>query len=157
MKHPSRRARFATMALTLSLLAALGTACTGDDDYIEALPVDASTDASVGDATLGDATPNDAGPPFDVDACVSCATDRCGPAILECYADATCTALLQCAVTSGCLRDDPSSCIPVCVADAGLEPGELVQQLVLITGLIDSCSGCLSDCGLGDASLPLPF
>lgn len=104
-------------------------------DAADASEVDAATD---GGLTL----------PPGVEECVSCALDECGPKLAACYADDVCRGLLSCAATSGCLIEDPASCVPSCIAAADLDIFETLQQALIVSQLVTSCSGCLTDCDL---------
>lgn len=110
--------------------------------------VDAALDAAA--QPLADAA-TDAGlslPP-GIEACASCALDQCGPKLAACYNDDVCRGLLSCAVTSGCLLTDPTSCVPSCIAAADLDIFETLQQALLVSQLVTGCSSCLADCDLG--------
>lgn len=157
----------ASVVLSFAILGAAVVGC-GDDDYVEELPVadasiDATTDAGVADA----ASPADAGDPLEaLLQCQDCIVNGCGPALVACLTDETCRDLATCAITSNCLSD-PASCIPLCLTGAGLEPAEIVKQLLLLQQLATQCTGCFETCqeaipgggldgGLGDGGLGFP-
>lgn len=86
--------------------------------------------------------------PPGVEECATCALDECGPQLAACYADDVCRGLLSCAATSGCLLEDPASCVPSCIEAADLDIFETLQQALTVSQLVTSCSGCLTDCDL---------
>lgn len=122
----------------------------GDDDYVETFP---ETDASVLDATVPAAdAATDAGDAADADdaasplaQCQSCILDDCGPTLVACLTDPTCRSIATCALTTNCLSDLPS-CIPQCITPLGLEPGEVLQEILLLQQLATQCTTCFASC-----------
>ena len=106
-----------------------------------------SADAGV-DAEVDAATDGGLSLPPGVEECAACALDECGPKLAACYADDVCRGLLSCAATSGCLLDDPASCVPSCIDAADLDIFATLQQALIVSQLVTSCSSCLTDCDI---------
>ena len=158
--------RIASVALAISSVFVF-FACSSSDDTTASPDTDAShaatadsgtdtrrTDASTGsiaDASLlADASLPPLPPAFA--ACGSCMETTCEPQIAACDADAYCTEILECSITSGCLASgDGSSCASTCASSLGLTKVQLAQETKLLTDMATACTSCLAECPKPDA------
>jgi hypothetical protein len=141
---------FAVTACGSSDPAAAGGAAGEDGGDARSL-VDAQPDQGQADASSRDASLPPLPPQYAT--CASCMEMTCAPELAACNEDPTCRALVECALTSGCLQTDPSACVSTCASTLGLTPKEVTAQVKLLQGIATACTSCLMQCPRPDASI----
>lgn len=86
--------------------------------------------------------------------CLACVGESCGDDAEACAADPTCTAILECVATSGCLtsgatQDELVECAFACLGEQDLTPSEQAQLIAQLTALAACAGSCTATCGGG--------
>ncbi len=95
--------------------------------------------------------PDASGP---VAACESCLDSTCGADAQKCEADPSCTAAINCAISTGCLAPGDAggveACVDACIKGEGLTPHEQAAVVQEIAALATCATPCASSCAFKD-------